>query len=132
MIQTQQNKYLETAIQSASPAQLLIMLCDGAIRFCKQSIEALKVKNYEEANRNIIKVQDIIKEFVITLDNKAPIAANLLAIYDYMERRLIEANIYKLLEPVEEVLGYLQELRTTWFEANKLASSGKSSDFKHG
>lgn len=132
MIQPQQNKYLETAIQSATPAQLLIMLCDGAIRFCKQFIEALKVNNYEEANRNVIKVQDIIKEFVITLDKKAPIAQNLLVMYDYIEFRLLEANMQKSLVPAEEVLGYLQELKSTWVEASKLVNSAKPTGFKHG
>lgn len=132
MIQPQMNKYLETAVQSASPAQLLIMLCDGAIRFCKQFIEALKVNNYEEANRNVIKVQDIIKEFVITLDKKAPIAENLLAMYDYIEFRLIEANMQKSLESAEEALSYLVELKNTWVEANKLIASAKPAGIRHG
>jgi len=132
MIQPQQNKYFETSIQSATPAQLLIMLCDGAVRFCKQFIEALKVNNYEEANRNIIKVQDIIKEFVITLDKDAPIAQNLLLIYDFIESRLLEANIKKSPQPAEEALEFLLELRSTWMDANRLVNSTKSTVAKHG
>jgi flagellar protein FliS len=131
MIQPQTNKYLEASIQSATPAQLLIMLCDGAIRFTKQVIEALRVKNYEEANNNIIKVQNIIKEFVITLDKESPVAENLLLMYDYIEYRLIEANLQKAVEPAEEALTYLVELKTTWYEANKLINSAKPG-FKHG
>ncbi|KRE97939.1 flagellar export chaperone FliS [Paenibacillus sp. Soil766] len=132
MIQPQQNKYLETTIQSATPAQLLILLCDGAIRFCKQFIEALKVNNYEEANRNVIKVQDIIKEFIITLDLNAPISQDLLVMYDYIEFRLLEANMHKSMTSAEEVLGYLQELKSTWMEANKIAVSAKATGTMHG
>jgi flagellar protein FliS len=123
MIQPQQNKYLETAIQSASPVQLLIMLCDGGIRFCKQFIEALKTEKYEDANRYVIKVQDIIKEFVITLDKNAPIAHDLLVMYDYIEFRLIEANMHKSIQSAEEALGYLVELKQTWLEANKMINA---------
>ncbi|WP_281883012.1 flagellar export chaperone FliS [Paenibacillus sp. YYML68] len=133
MLQPQMNKYLETAVQSASPAQLLIMLCDGAIRFCKQFILALKTNNYEEANRNVIKVQDIVKEFVITLDKNSPIAEHLLLMYDYIEFRLIEANTHKSTESAEEALSYLVELKNTWVEANKLIAASKTpAGLKHG
>lgn len=126
MLLSQQNKYLETTVQTATPAQLLIMLCDGAIRFCKQFIGALNQSNYEEANHYVLRVQNIIKEFVITLDKKAPIANDLLVMYDYIEYRLIEANIHKSVENAEEVLNYLVELKSTWVEANKLAHVSRS------
>lgn len=125
MITTQQNKYAQNSVQTASPAQLLIMLSDGAIRFCKQAIEALQQKKYEEANRYLVKVQDIIQEFVITLDKKAAVADNLLRLYDYFLFRLVEANTKKHSEPAEEVLGYLVELKETWVEAAKLSLAAK-------
>ncbi|MNW01092.1 Flagellar protein FliS [compost metagenome] len=86
----------------------------------------------EDANRNVIKVQDIIKEFVITLDLKAPIAKDLLVMYDYIEFRLLEANMHKSMTSAEEVLGYLQELKSTWMEANKIAVSEKATGIMHG
>jgi flagellar protein FliS len=119
MIQTQRNKYLESTVQTATPAQLLIMLCDGAIRFCRLGIEALKSNNFQEANNNLVKAQDIISEFVITLDRTSPIAEQLLPLYEYFGFRLIEANTQKSLVPAEEVLGYLIELKETWIEAAK-------------
>lgn len=115
--QAQQNKYRETAIQTAAPAQLLIMLMDGAIRFCKQGIQSIRENKPEEANRNLSRVQDIISELVITLDHKAPIAEGLIKLYDYFVHRLIEANMKKDPQPAEEVLEFLVELKEVWTEA---------------
>lgn len=141
MIAPQQNKYLETSIQTATPTQLLIMLYDGAIRFCKLAINALNDKNNQEANNYLIRVQDIISEFTITLDRNMPIADELLHLYDYFIRRLTEANVQKQIEPIEEVMGYLQEMKETWVQAALLiknlshaANSGEPAiaGVKHG
>lgn len=117
MQRQQSNPYLERSIQTATPAQLLIMLCDGAIRFCRTSIQAIENNDMETANEHLIRVQDIILEFVITLDKSSPVAEGLVKLYDYFVHLLIEANTNKIVEPVEEVLGYLIELRETWAEA---------------
>lgn len=123
MIQMQPNKYLENSVQTASPAQLLVMLCDGAIRFCKLAIEDIRKKDMNAAHQHIFKVQDIISEFVITLDQSAPIAKDLLRLYDYLIYRLIEANTKKDIEALEEVIGFVKELKETWIEAAKLMSA---------
>ena len=90
MNQAQRNKYLETTVQTASPAQLLIMLYDGAIRFSRAALEAIQQKNYQEVHNNLLKVQDIISEFIITLDRSAPVAEGLLQLYEYFIFRLRE------------------------------------------
>jgi flagellar protein FliS len=126
MISAQRNKYLETTIQTASPAQLLIMLYDGAIRFCRAGIEAIRNNNVKDANVNLIKAQDIVSELIITLDRSAPVSESLLKLYEYFGHLLIQANIKKSAEPVEEVLQYLLELKETWIQANKLAVSGSA------
>ncbi|MDF2958962.1 MAG: flagellar export chaperone FliS [Paenibacillus sp.] len=123
----QANKYLENAIQTASPAQLLIMLCDGAIRFCKLAVQAIQKQNYNEANVLIGKVQDIITEFVITLDTKSPVAEGLLKLYDYFLHRLIQANVKKEIEPIEEVIQYFIELKETWIQAAKATNATRVS-----
>jgi flagellar protein FliS len=130
MLQMQQNKYLETAVQTATPAQLLLMLYDGAIRFCRMGIAAIKEKKYDAANENLCKVQDIVREFAITLDRSSPVADGLLRLYDYFIFRLIEANRLKAPEPAEEVLGYLIELKETWMEAARIQQ--KTGSIKHG
>lgn len=130
MIPTQQNKYVQNSIQTATPAQLLIMLSEGAIRFCKQGIEALQQRRYEDANKYLIKTQDIIQEFIITLDKKATVADGLIRLYDYFLFRLIEANTKKQSEAAEEVLGYLVELKETWIQAAK--ASMLTASTQHG
>ncbi|TVY09387.1 flagellar export chaperone FliS [Paenibacillus cremeus] len=118
-----QNKYLETSIQTATPAQLLIMLYDGAIRFCRSAIEAVNQKKYEEAHNFFVRTQDIVMEFAITLDKKAPMAEQLLSLYDYFIFRLTEANTQKVVEPAQEVLAHLMELKETWIQAARQTSS---------
>ncbi|MCR8632394.1 flagellar export chaperone FliS [Paenibacillus radicis (ex Xue et al. 2023)] len=119
----QANKYLENAIQTASPAQLLIMLCDGAIRFSKLAIQDIQKQQYVEANLHINKVQDIINEFIITLDNSSPVAEGLLRLYDYFLYRLLQANTKKEVEPIEEVIQYFVELKETWIQAAKASNA---------
>jgi flagellar protein FliS len=121
LIQPQPNKYLESTVQTASPAQLLIMLCDGAIRFCKLTIDSMRVNNLDQANRNIGRVQEIISEFVITIDKESPLAEGLIRLYEYFSYQLIQANLKKDPELVEEVLNFLIELKGIWVEAAKLS-----------
>src|SRR5690554_3022160 len=114
--QAQRNKYMETTVQTATPAQLLIMLYDGAIRFCRTASKAIESGQIEEAHRNIVKAEDILLEFVISLDKTAPVADGLVQLYDYMYQRLVEANTKKDVAIIEEVVGYLLELKETWMQ----------------
>jgi len=134
MLQVQRNKYLETSVQTASPAQLLIMLMDGAIRFCRAGAEGIRSGNYEHANTQLVKAQNIISEFVITIDRSSPLADQLLRLYEYFNTRLIQANIKKDAEPAEEILQYLIELKETWIQAAKSthAASPAPLEFSHG
>jgi len=115
----QRDKYLQTKIQTASPAQLLIMLYDGAIRFSRMAIDAIEKKQPQEAHNSLLRVQNIINEFIITLDRTSPMADGLLRLYEYFHFRLIQANMKKDAEPVQEVLAHLIELRDTWVQASK-------------
>jgi flagellar protein FliS len=131
MITNHQNRYLENTVQTASPQQLLVLLCDGAIRFSKMGIAAMQQQNHADANKYLTKAQDIIMEFVITLDQKSPLAEELLKLYDYFVNRLIEANIKKAVEPVEEILPFLIDLKDTWVQAAKL-SANPAAALQHG
>jgi flagellar protein FliS len=126
VLQMQQNKYLEMTVQTATPAQLLLMLYDGAIRFCKLGIEGIKENDIQKKHVNLTKAQNIVYELIASLDRSIPISDSLLSLYDYFIHRLTEANLKKDVEPAEEVLGYLVELKQTWAQAaasvNKHAS----------
>ncbi|NLM13253.1 MAG: flagellar export chaperone FliS [Epulopiscium sp.] len=115
--------YKNNAILTASPQELALMLYDGALKFCKQAIKAIEEKNMSEAHRHILRIEDIIEEFQATLDKKYPISNELAALYDYIYRRLVEANIKKDMAILEEVYDLIKELRDTWKEAMKLAKT---------
>ncbi|ADG83611.1 flagellar export chaperone FliS [Thermincola potens] len=121
------SQYKQISVQTASPEQLVVMLYDGAIKFLHLAKEAVARKNMEDTNKYIGKTQDIINEFIVSLDMSAgEIAHNLYNIYDYWNRRLIQANIKKDPDIIAEVLGQVQELREVWAEAAVKSKEGKN------
>lgn len=121
------NQYKENSINTASPEELTLMLYNGLIKFIMRGIDCIEKKNMEDANNNIIRAQDIVQEFINTLDMRYEISGNLNSIYDYMLRRLIAANVSKDKVILEEVLEFAKILRDTWEEAMKQAKKGKKS-----
>ena len=113
--------YANTKLQTATPAQLTLMLYDGAIKFCNLAIEGVEQKDVPKAHNNIKKVEAIIAEFRATLNFKYPVAKDFDNVYEYIERRLLEANLKKDREILEEVLGHLRTMRDTWVEVMKRA-----------
>ncbi|MCL2400920.1 MAG: flagellar export chaperone FliS [Defluviitaleaceae bacterium] len=114
-------KYKNNSVNTATKEELTLMLYDGAVRFCNQAITAMQEKDILKTNELIIKVQNIIREFQITLDKKHEISHQLNQMYDYLYHRVIEANIKKDEEMLTEVRDHLRTMRDTWKEAMKLA-----------
>ena len=106
--------YKNNAIQTASPAELTLMLYEGAIKFSNIAIMAIEENDIQKAHENIVKVENIIMEFRSTLDHKYPVWEDFDRVYDYIYRRLVEANMKKDKEILEEALGYIREMRDTW------------------
>ena len=115
------SQYKENSIFTASPEELTLMLYNGLIKFIMLAQKAIDDKDVSKANDSIIRAQDIVLEFQSSLDMKYELSANLMLLYDYMYRRLLDANIKKNKEILEEVLGFARELRDTWTQAIKLA-----------
>lgn len=115
--------YNTNRIMTATPAELTLMLYEGAIKFCNIAIMGVEEKDVEKAHNNIVKVENIIGEFIATLNHKYPVAEDFENIYNYLMDRLIEANMKKDKEILEEVLGYLREMRDTWKEVMKQAKT---------
>jgi len=114
-------QYQQNVVNTSTPQELVLMLYNGLIKFLNLGVQAIENKELENAHNNIIKAQSIIEEFMATLDMNYDISKNLYSLYDYMHRRLIDANIRKDKEILEEVLGFARELRDTWAQAMKLA-----------
>lgn len=112
------NQYQNNHIQTATPEQILIMLYDGAIRFCRQAMQALDTGDMAYTEK-ISRVLAIVCEFANTLDHEGggQIATDLDALYYYMTRELTRANLEKDCKALETVEELLCGLRETWKEA---------------
>jgi flagellar secretion chaperone FliS len=113
--------YQNNAIQTASPAELTLMLYEGAIKFSNIALTAIENDDLEKAHSNIVKVENIIMELRYTLDHKYPVSQDFERVYEYIYRRLIDANVKKDKEILEEALSYIREMRDTWKEVMKLS-----------
>ncbi len=118
--------YANNKILQASPAELTLMLYEGAIKFCNIAIVACENREIEKAHNNIRKTDRIIEEFQITLDRKYAVAKDFDEVYKYIRHRLLEANVKKDPEILEEVLGHLRTMRDTWKEVMKRTNNGAS------
>ena len=118
-------KYNNSKIMTASPAELTLMLYDGAIKFCNIAIMGIQEKDINKAHTNILKVQRIIDEFRATLDFKYSVAADFDRVYVYLLKRLLEANIHKDAEILEEVNTHLRTMRETWKEVMRINRENK-------
>ncbi len=114
-------KYNDSKILTASKPELTLMLYEGAIKFCNIAILGIEQNDIEKANTNIKKVQKIIDEFRATLDMKYPVAEDFDRVYVYLLQRLLEANMKKDKEILEEVNTHLRSMRDTWKEVMKKA-----------
>jgi flagellar protein FliS len=113
-------QYRQQSVMTASPGELTLMMYNGCIRFIKQAIQHIKDKDVEGAHNAIVRVQDIVSELMLSLNMDYQVSDNLMSLYDYIFRRLVEANTKKDTEILEEVLGLITELRDTWAEAVKI------------
>jgi flagellar protein FliS len=107
---------LETAVETASPARLIVMLYDGAIRFINEAAYAMQQRDYETQNTKLQRAQKILAELISSLDfdKGGEIAENLFRLYTYMYNQLVEANINDSRDRLEHVVHLLSELREAW------------------
>lgn len=114
-------QYQQNVVNTSTPQELTLMLYNGLIKFLKLSVQSIEENNVEKANNNIGRAQDILEEFMSTLNMDYDISNNLYSLYDFMYKHLVEANIKKDKTMVEDVIGFAEELRDTWAQAMKLA-----------
>ena len=113
--------YKQQQLMNAPPEQLTLMLYNGCLRFIEDGIQAVKDKNYEDANTYLQKAQRIISEFRLTLNMDYEIAHQLLPLYNFVYDRLVEGNIKSDVEPLEVSLTIMTELRDAWVGAMRKA-----------
>ena len=117
---TAQNAYKQNSVTTASPGDLTLMLYNGCLKFLNKAKHAIQEKNVEEKNTNLIKAQAIISELMATLNMDIEISKNMFALYEYMNHRLVGANIQNDVAIIEEVEGLMTEFRDTWKEVIRI------------
>lgn len=126
------NPYLKTyqrnEVETASPEKILILLYDGAIQFLNKAKIAMLNNNVPEIHNNIIGCEEIIEEFINTVDEEkgGDFAIRIKALYQYFYNTLVMANIKKDESKIDEVLKHLIELRATWKQAIAIVNSQKT------
>lgn len=126
MVNNPYAQYEKNKIMTATPAELTLMLYEGAIKFGNIAIKAIEDGDMQKAHINIVKVEKIIDEFRRTLDFKYPVAQDFENIYSYLSKRLVEANMKKDKEIMEEVVKHLRSVRDTWKEVMRIAKQQQS------
>ena len=110
------NAYKQNSVTTASPGELTLMLYNGCLKFLTLAKKAMLDKDIQTKNTNLQKAQAIITELMVTLDMNVPISKEIQPLYDYMNRRLLEANIKNDPAIIDEVAGLMTEFRDTWKE----------------
>jgi flagellar protein FliS len=120
------NAYKQQQIMTASPEELTLMLYNGAIRFVTESIQAIEQKNLEKAHNANIRAQNIVNELMITTDTSYEISKNWLLLEEYILHCLVQGNIKKDTEQLEQAKKLLTEFRDTWVQAMKQVRLAKA------
>ncbi len=115
--------YKENSVFTSTPEELTFMLYNGLVKFIMKAQSGIEENDIEKAANSIIRAEEIILYFRNTLDMKYEVSAGLDLLYEYMYRRLFEANISKDGEIIAEVLSLAKDLRDTWDKAMKLAKN---------
>ncbi len=123
-------QYQEQSVKSASPDKLIIMLFDGAIRFCGKAHKSIGEKNFEEAGKAIYRCEDIMNYLINTLNTSIPIAEELEKMYEYILYNFTQANLTKEISYLDEADKYLREFRETWKQVGEIVRESRLQEKK--
>ena len=112
-------QYKNNKVNAASGPELTLMLYDGTIKFLNIASFAIDNKDVQKAHTNIMKTEKIIDYLRNTLDMKYPVAQDFENMYSYIARRLVEANMTKDKEIVDEINEHMHAIRDNWIEVMK-------------
>ena len=119
------NIYKQNSVNMASSQQLLLMLLDGAVKYTKIARMAILNKDIARAHKELVRVQDIFLELMITMDKNTEYMEDLYNLYDFIKKELAKAKMKKDVQTIEEVLPLIEEIRDMWYEVDKKIKSGK-------
>jgi len=106
--------YQQNSVTQSTPGELTLMLYNGCLKFLNQAKKGIETNNIELKNTNIQKAQNILREFMVTLDMSQSVSESMASLYEFMINRLVEANINNDIGKIEEVYSLTLEFRDTW------------------
>lgn len=119
------NIYKQNSVNMASSQQLLLMLLDGAVKYTKIARMAILNKDIPRAHKELVRVQDIFLELMITMDKNTKYMEDLYNLYDFIKNELAKANIKKDITIIDNTLPLIEEIRDMWYEVDAKIKSGK-------
>ena len=119
------NIYKQNSVNMASSQQLLLMLLDGAVKYTKIAKMAILNKDIARAHKELVRVQDIFLELMITMDKNTKYMEDLYNIYDFIKNELAKPNIKKDITIIDNTLPLIEEIRDMWYEVDAKIKSGK-------
>ena len=119
-IQNPYQAYKANTVNTASQGELTLMLYNGCLKFIKAAKIAMGAKQIEAKNNNLLKAQNIISELMVTLNMDIAVSKQMITMYDYMNRRLIESNLKNDVAILDEVEELMIGFRDTWKEVIQL------------
>ena len=119
------NIYKQNSVNMASSQQLLLMLLDGAVKYTKIARMAILNKDIARAHKELVRVQDIFLELMITMDKNTKYMEDLYNIYDFIKNEIAKANIKKDITIIDNTLPLMEEIRDMWYEVDAKIKSGK-------
>ncbi len=120
-----QSAYLDASVATASPARLLVMLCDRLVLDLTRGLEAQRVRDVATAHRELLHAQEIVLELrcsLRTTDWEG--GPGLASLYDFLHLEMVRANVTKDPGITEGCLGLVTDLAATWREAAMKAAVG--------
>src|SRR5438045_203908 len=108
------HSYQQNSINTVSPGELTLMLYNGCLKCIHIAKATISEENIEVKNTNIQKAQKIIQELMVTLNQDLEVSKSMLPLYDYLYRRLVEANIKSDAAILAEVEEFVTDFRDTW------------------
>ncbi|WP_419725130.1 flagellar export chaperone FliS [Terrisporobacter petrolearius] len=120
------NTYKQNSVNMASKEKLLLMLLDGAVKYTKIAKTAIQEKDIARAHKELIRVQDIFLELMVTMDKSSgKYMEELYNLYDFIKKELGRANIKKDVKIIDSLLPIIEDVRDMWYEVDKKIKTGK-------
>ena len=109
-------QYKQMQVMTTDPVRLVVMMYEGAIKALRSSIENIQDKRFEAKGKDLLKAHDILFELMSCLDHEkgGDVAKNLAALYTYMIKRILEANVSLDVQIIDEVIRHLETLNEGW------------------